>query len=200
MSGAHAAPRRTRSRRAPRGPGVGGASPPPRPSRPRPLPSDVAELRRAAGRLCRIRGPEHPSGEVGGLLSYLVRAWRGLGCSVRPGLRGEAAGPALRRGPGAAGEAGGAWLGRRATLRGRLDSRAECGSAMTAAETPDKARGSPPPSRAAGLRGERGWLCRREARGPELPATWPPPEGEVRAGGAVPLSPRRRLCFSPQRR
>lgn len=99
VSIARAAPRRTRSRRAPRGQGVGGAPPPPRRSCPRPLPSDVAEPKRAGGRLCRIRGPEHRSGEVRAFAFFRSCVWWGLGCSVRPSLRGGCE----PRGPRAAG-------------------------------------------------------------------------------------------------
>lgn len=153
--------------------------PPPRQSCPRPLPSDVAELKRAGGRLCRIRGPEHLSGEVRGLLSILrVVRFRML-CAP------EAAGPALRCGPRAAGRLAGASPRRRGGVRGDGTIVHEGGSRMTAAETPDKARASPPP---ASLRAHRESSAASAAARPEapgfgaLPATWPPPDG----GGAGP--------------
>lgn len=80
----------------------------------------------------------------------------------------------------------------------------EGGSRMTATETPDKARASPPPASSQARR-ERA-VQALQLRGPRLRAAARSRlrgrrrMGEARARGAVPLSPRRRLCFSPRRR
>lgn len=162
-------------------------------------------MKRAGGRLCRIRGPEHLSGEVRGLLSILRVVGVRMLCA--PELAGRLRAPSSAVGRGQGGRLARALLRRRSGEWGDGTIVHEGGSRMTAALTPDKARASPPP---ASPRAHRESSAGSAAARPEapgfgaLPATWPPPpDGGGASRGAVPLSPRRRrrrLCFSPRRR